>query len=111
MEDAGVVVEHVELAEVADGSLDEDRDVGIARDVSDHRYRLPLQVGDGVVDRLVVDVRGDHPGAFADECVGRHTTHATPRAGNQRDLTVESSHQKCHYLKLATIQSQRTSAP
>jgi hypothetical protein len=53
---------------------------------------LALQVGDSFMDRLVVDVRGNDPGALADEGMGRDATHATPGACDQRDFSVESSH-------------------
>src|SRR6202035_1273843 len=67
VEDARVVVQDVELPEVADGSLDEGPNVSIVRNVADHRHRLPLQAGDGFVDRPVVDVGRDHLGTFANK--------------------------------------------
>src|SRR5438445_13831297 len=44
------------------------------------------------MDGSGVDVHGDHPGAFADEGMRRLASHAASRAGNHRDLTVESYH-------------------
>src|SRR5438105_15934021 len=85
-------MKYLYLAEPADGRLDADRYVGIVSDVDDDRHSLSVEVGDRVMDSLVVDIGGDHLRAFADERLGRHAAHPAAGAGDQRDFTVESSH-------------------
>ena len=91
-DDAGVVHQHVELAELADGGVDRglpllglgDVEVDVARSVAD-------VVGQRLA--LVVEDVADHDlGALLDEHPCVRGTHAAGAAADERNLSVHASH-------------------
>ena len=93
--DAGVVAEHVDLAEGCDGAaleLDhgfEARDVG---DDADRAWRHAMYRGDGAVERGLLDVGEHDVRAFAGEALGDREPDAAGAAGDDGGLSLEVLH-------------------
>jgi hypothetical protein len=85
--DARVVEEDVQLPEGLLGERDHRLAVARRGDVGGERRRPLHRVGD------LAHVDGDDPRAFADELDARLPADAAARAGDQRDLPVQATHQ------------------
>ena len=91
--DPGVVVEDVETAERLDRQVRHGLRVGFDGDIGDDRHRLAAcgaDLADGFLGGLAVIVGHHHARSLGREPEGGHAPHAAARAGDDRNLVLES---------------------